>query len=164
MAVCLFGLFTFLVANQGQNPQWIGKIEYEDGIKVIKNPAAPLYGTIEFDLEEDLSIGNEEDDNCYFYGSIDIDVDSMGNIYVLDRKNCRIQKFSKNGHFLLTIGRQGQGPGEFEGLHGLHLDNRDRICVIDRRMIQIFNTNGELENYIGQKNNCNRFNFVKEEA
>ena len=49
-----------------QKPQWKGKIEEENGVKVIKNPKEPLYGEITVELEEDLSIGNEEDENYAF--------------------------------------------------------------------------------------------------
>jgi hypothetical protein len=59
LAVCFLVSLVFLGANQSQNPQWKGTIEEEDGVKVIKNPREPLYGEITFDLEEDLSIGNE---------------------------------------------------------------------------------------------------------
>ena len=76
-----------------QKPQWKGKIEEENGVKVIKNPKDPLFGEIEFELEEDLSIGNEEDENYLFYRSVRIAVDSEENIFVLDRGNCRIQKY-----------------------------------------------------------------------
>lgn len=40
---------------------WKGTISEENGVKVIKNPNEPLYGKIIFELEEGLSIGNEED-------------------------------------------------------------------------------------------------------
>jgi hypothetical protein len=60
------GLFFFIAyATENQNPQWKGTIEEEDGIKIIRNPNEPLYGEITFELEEDLSIGNEEDENYF---------------------------------------------------------------------------------------------------
>lgn len=151
-------LAAFLFAAASEKPQWKGKIEYEDGVKIIKNPREPLYGEIEFDLEEDLSIGDEEDENSYFYKTIAIDADNKGNIYVLDRANYRVQKFDRNGNFVLTMGRQG--PGEFEQMIGLWIDHRDRICVLDRRMIHVFNSNGELESCIGLKNNINQYSFA----
>ena len=39
--------------------------------------------------------------------------DKDGNIYILDTGNTRIQKFGPDGEYLATIGRKGQGPGEF---------------------------------------------------
>ena len=55
-------IFLSVSAIENQIPQWKGTIEEEDGVKVIKNPNEPLYGEITFQLEEDLSIGNEEDE------------------------------------------------------------------------------------------------------
>jgi len=55
-AVVLISIFTVSLSSQKQKTEWKGKIEYEDGVGVIKNPEEPLYGEIEFDLDEDLSI------------------------------------------------------------------------------------------------------------
>ncbi len=111
--IIFIGIFFSLSYSQ-QKAEWKGKIEYEDGVKVIINPRKPLYGEIVFDLEEDLSIGRVDDSNYLFYRVRDIEVDNQGNIYVGDMSNCRVQKFNKNGKYIKTIGRQGQGPGEFE--------------------------------------------------
>jgi len=54
--ICTF----FSAGYSQQKTEWKGKIEYENGIKVIKNPEQPLFGEIIFDLEEDLSTGNVE--------------------------------------------------------------------------------------------------------
>lgn len=142
--VLLVAVFMVLTSYGKQNPQWKGTIEEENGVKVIKNPNEPLYGEITFDLEEDLIIGNEEDKNYMFYKAQIPAVDSEGNILVLDSGNYRIQKYDKNGKYLQTIGRQGQGPGEFERPFILYLDADDNIYVYDmgRRNIQKFEKNG----------------------
>jgi len=74
-------IFLSVYAKENQNPQWKGTIEEEDGVKVIKNPNEPLYGEITFDLEEDLSIGNKEDENYMFYEEVNMGVDKDGNIF-----------------------------------------------------------------------------------
>ena len=112
--VLFLSAFIMIVSYGNQKVGGKGKIEIEDGVKVIKNPREPLYGEIKFELEEDLSIGREDDDNYMFYGVGDIEVDSKENIYVADKRNYRVQKFDRNGNYIQTIGRQGQGPGEFE--------------------------------------------------
>ena len=43
-----------------QNPQWKGKIEYDDGITVVKNPKEPIYGEGIFGLKEELTIGKKK--------------------------------------------------------------------------------------------------------
>ncbi len=60
---------------------------------MVKNPDEPLYGELVFDLEEDLSVGREDDDNYLFYRIRDIEVDDDGNIYVFEFGNKRVQKF-----------------------------------------------------------------------
>ncbi|MDH5466482.1 MAG: 6-bladed beta-propeller [Candidatus Aminicenantes bacterium] len=116
----------------GQEAEWKGKIEYENGVKIIQNPGDPLYGEIKFELEEDLCIGNENDENFLFYRIRDIQVDTDGNIYVLDSGNHRLQVFDKNGKYLRTIGKRGQGPGEFNTPLCLQLDDETgNIFVTD---------------------------------
>ena len=95
-------------------PQWKGKIEAENGLRVVRNPEIPLYGNLKLDLEQDLQIGKEDDDNYIFGVVSSIQADDEGNIYVCDIKLARVQKYDKNGRFLMTIGKKGQGPGEYE--------------------------------------------------
>lgn len=142
--ILLVSVFVILASYGNQNPQWKGSIEEENGVKVIKNPNEPLYGEITFDLEENLSIGNEEDENYIFHRPQIPVVDSEENILVLDRGNHRIQKYDKDGKYLQTIGRQGQGPGEFEMPFILYLDLDDNIHVYDmvRRKVQKFAKGG----------------------
>jgi len=134
-----------LVSFSGQEAEWKGKIRIEDGVQVIQNPGDPLYGEIEFELEEDLSIGKEDDEKYMFYGLVYITVDSEENIFVLDGGNYRIQKFDKDGNYLQTIGGRGQGPGEFEQTMWIHIDLKNNIYVFDslRRNLHVFDKNGK---------------------
>ena len=63
--------------------------------------------------------------------------------------NARIMKFDKSGKFIKTWGRKGMGPGEFDLVHTIALDSRDRLFVGDRQnnRIQIFDQDG---NFIAQ--------------
>lgn len=140
-----------VIAGQEQPAGWKGKIGIENGIKSIKNPTEPLYGEISLDLEEDLSIGREDDENYMFYDLISIAVDAENNIFVLDRGNYRIQKYDRNGNYLQTIGRKGQGPGEFLDLRYMSdicLDAQDNLYVKDGRRLHIFDKNRNFKNVI----------------
>ena len=148
-----FLVTVFLIATTHQENKWKGTIEEENGIRVIKNPIEPLYGEIAFELEEDLSIGNESDDNYMFYRVFDVCADEAGNIYVLEFGNYRVQKFDRNGKYLKTVGRQGQGPGEFEGPVRVIVDKKTgEIHVKDRTWIKVFNTDGDFIKSINFKN------------
>jgi hypothetical protein len=82
--ICCF-LFVMASTNVDENPQWKGKIEYEDGVKIVQNPRNPLYGEIAFDLQEDLSIGRSGQGPGEFEHPTLVRVDSSyGKIYVKD--------------------------------------------------------------------------------
>lgn len=144
-----FILFIFILSTEArlqkeQKVEWKGEITNENGVKVVKNPREPLYGELVFDLEEDLSIGREDDENYLFYMVRGIALDNQDNIYVTDWGNHRIQKFDRNGVYFQTIGRHGQGPGEFEWTMDLKIDELARnIYVKDGlREIEKFDEHG----------------------
>ena len=132
-----------IILYGNQKAEWKGRIETENGVKVVKNPSDPLYGEIKLKIEEDLVLGSEKDENYLFYRVWDIAVNDRGDIYVLDSGKYRIQKYDKDGRFLQTIGRQGQGPGEFERPVGLYLDKKGNINVLGYPKIYLFNHKGE---------------------
>ena len=133
------------LACQKQKTGWQGTVEEENGIRVVKNPAEPMFGELVLELEEDLSIGSVEDENTMFYQIGSIDVDSQNNIYVMDSGNHRIQKFDKDGNYLQTIGRKGEGPGEFMRPFNIFLDELGNIYVMELRKLNLFDPKG---NYI----------------
>jgi streptogramin lyase len=72
-----------------------------------------------------------------------------GDIFVADGhggdSNARIVKFSKDGKFIMTWGKKGSAPGEFNIPHALAFDSRGRLFVADRgnNRIQIFDQDGK---------------------
>lgn len=137
--------------------EWKGEVEIKNNTKIVKNPSDPVYGEILFELEKDLSIGREDDDNYLFYDPRNIAVDEQGNVFILERGNCRIQKFDKNGKYLQTIGKKGQGPGELERPYSLFLDQNNNIYVSDRRKIHFFNHTGEFVKTVPLSDQVNDF-------
>jgi len=95
---------------------------------------------IDISLEKDLEIGIEEgDENYMFAGVIDVEVDSKGNIFVLDWKNRTVKKFDNKGKFICDIGKKGQGPGEYSAiLVDSCLDRSDRFYVVELMKVHIF--------------------------
>jgi len=70
--------------------------------------------------------------DVFFEGVVDIKCDPSGNIYVCDYKAQNVKKFDSSGEFLKTIGRQGQGPGEFSWPFALAV-TAERLVVYDMR-------------------------------
>jgi hypothetical protein len=61
--------------------------------------------------------------------SFSMDVDGRGNVYVADAWAIRV--FGPDGHLSRTIGRQGQGPGEFSRLLSVELMPGDSLFAFD---------------------------------
>jgi hypothetical protein len=59
----------------------------------------------------------------------DIDRCEKGNTYILDYQMCQIHVISEAGDYLRSIGREGEGPGEFRRPINTVLLNDDIICV-----------------------------------
>jgi DNA-binding beta-propeller fold protein YncE len=83
-----------------------------------------------------------------FDGPSDVAVADNGDFFVTDGyRNSRIVKFSKNGKFLKIIGgTKGTGPGEFDLVHGIVIDSKGRLLVIEERnqRVQVFDQDGKL--------------------
>jgi DNA-binding beta-propeller fold protein YncE len=65
-----------------------------------------------------------------------IDTDEVGNIYIADTGNSRIQKYSSDGEYLSQWGEEGTGNGQFAYFDdypqlGVNVDNQDNVWVAD---------------------------------
>jgi sugar lactone lactonase YvrE len=69
-------------------------------------------------------------------GPIAVCVDRNGHLWV-SATNHRVQQFDRSGRFLQSLGRDGQGPGEFHYPHGLAVDSRNRLYVVDSQNARI---------------------------
>ena len=143
MSVLLSLSLLFIINCNTHKKAWDVSVEEVNGVTVVNNPEEPYYGELDLDIEENLVIGRSDDNNYQFYQANNLAVDKEDNIYLADGGNHRIQKFDKNGQYILTIGREGQGPGEFTGISGILIDEQGNLFVLGGRRIQIFNTSGE---------------------
>lgn len=150
--------------KKAPSPEWKGKIEIKNGIKIIKNPEKPLYGKIALELEKDLVIGDSSDQNTLFYYRISADTDRQGNIFIWDPNSFRIQKFDKTGKFLQTIGRKGEGPGEFMEPFSLtfKVDDNGNLFVKDSAKIHFFDAHGRFQKFIPVSTNTRQFMIMAE--
>ncbi len=51
-------------------------------------------------------------------------VDKDGNLYVADTLNDRVEVFDADGNFIRTLGKNGDGPGDFARPKGIAVDPR----------------------------------------
>lgn len=83
----------------------------------------------------------------YFRQVTDMAWDSRGNTYISDGYiNSRVAKIAPDGRWLKSWGSYGSQPGQFNQLHSIAVDAKDRVFVADRanRRIQVFDTEGNL--------------------
>jgi len=110
------------------------KIETIDGVRIVHNEKRSTWGNkpeISIKLLRTIGDIDTEDENLAFNTPLDIGTDSAGNLYILDSANQRIQKFSPEAKYLATIGRKGQGPGEFENPSSFDIDPKGFLYVLD---------------------------------
>jgi hypothetical protein len=121
----------------------------EDGVDVVVNHLEPYKITGEpanLTLEEEFTIDTEKDEITEL-GLTDIrsfDVDTEQNIYLLhlqSRENC-IFKFNKEGSFISSFGRKGQGPGEMQYPIFFQVINNE-LAVTNPTKVVFFSNDGK---------------------
>ncbi len=80
-----------------------------------------------------------------FAAPTNVAVDPLGNVYVTDTWNHRVQIFDRRGRFLRAFGSHGTGPGQFVRPKGIALDSEGHIYVADAEFnnFQIFTPEGQ---------------------
>lgn len=134
-------------ACKNQKAEWKGTIEEINGVTVIKNPKEPMYREDVLSLEEELTLGEtREGEEPVFIGVSGIQVDSRGNIYVLDGRARQVKVFDKDGKHIRSFGRKGQGPGEFQVTNDIVMTPDETIMILDRGNLRLsfFSPEGEL--------------------
>jgi DNA-binding beta-propeller fold protein YncE len=110
------------------------KIESKAGIRIVHNEKSGTWGlnpAVSLTLVRTLGDIDIDDPNLAFNQPSDVAMDAGGNVYVLDTMNQRIQKFGPDGKYLATIGRKGQGPGEFNYPSALDISPTGSLYVLE---------------------------------
>ncbi len=146
-SVFLACLLIFFLSILGQADQV--KVKTVDGVQVIENPKKPTppEGTLsKMALKEEFSIGEGEFDEDMFAELTSLDVDSDGNIYILDRKDKKVKIFDSTGKFVKKFGQEGQGPGEFYLPLSLQVTYSNELVIGDaaNQRLMFFSLEGEL--------------------
>ena len=125
----------------------------EDDVEIVLNRLEPYKIEGEpstLHLEEEIIIDFERDDlkEKGVREILSLDADSEGNIYFIVSRSLEdlIFKFDAKGHFLLSFGRRGEGPGELIAPRYIRVDDSEQIQISDnvRKKLYIFKKNGDL--------------------
>jgi len=128
LALCM--VFAIL-AGPVSAGEWQGQEVTKEGVKHIMNPADPKEEETTAELEELWRIGGDTDDEDEFFGVIlQIMTDRAGNVYLLDTQLAEVKIFSADGDFVRSIGREGEGPGEFRFPVSMFFTDDGNIAVM----------------------------------
>ncbi|MFC1563793.1 6-bladed beta-propeller [candidate division KSB1 bacterium] len=131
-------VFVSLNCSSGDKPE----IAADQEVKIIHNKA-PLHSEPQIKLEFVRKYGGIEagDDEYILNCPRDISLDSKENIYIADDEDHNIKKFNKDGIYIETIGREGQGPNEFHYPHNIQIDIHDNFYIqsTDGSGLKMFN-------------------------
>lgn len=89
----------------------------------------PRRGTVDLELRHDWTVGEGD----LLIGEVgEIVVDEHGVIFVLDTQLGEVQVLSPDGEWLRSIGREGDGPGEFREPNDLFLTHDGKVAVVQQ--------------------------------
>jgi outer membrane protein assembly factor BamB len=113
---------------------------------LVKNVDKPLKGNWDFKPEKVWSI--DQAGNDLLTRVARIQVDSNGNVYVMEVKQGKIYVFDKKGKYLYSIGKRGEGPGEYKMAYNFFVCG-DFVIVPEMRRIHFFKKDGKfIKTYI----------------
>jgi hypothetical protein len=125
---------SILVAQSGPPPD-----------TVVKSATKPVHAG-KAALQPEVTIGLVEGAEEYLFGDItELAVAGDGSIYVFDRQVPALRKYDSKGKFVRTLGRKGQGPGEYLSGGGLAVLPDGKVLLWDTGTwrINVYSPEGE---------------------
>ena len=83
---------------------------------------------VTIELGRPLEIGRN---GLLFASIVSVCEDDSADLYVLDQRERKVLKFSPDGRPLLTFGRKGQGPGDFQSPGRIVFTGRGELAVLE---------------------------------
>ncbi len=103
---------------------------------------------LEVQSEELYKVGTMAGEEWETFSTVaEVEFDSAGNLYILDRQNFRVVKVDPHGQFLAEMGRPGEGPGELGMPLGLSVaaDGEVRIFDLGKQGFAVFHPDGTFD-------------------
>lgn len=111
----LFILIFFVSASCGQEPDLVTEVKTSE--------------LSELELDFQFTISDSEE--VILQQITGIKSDSKGKIFLTDQRALQIHVFDIQGEYVTSIGREGAGPGEFQSLLRVYIDQNDQIFAFD---------------------------------
>lgn len=138
-------ILVLVISSCSKAPEKLAIREVIDGIEYVHNTAEPLYPDATLSLELELSLGGEDQEgNVILYEPGYMIVDDAENMYIVDRQDTNIKVFDPEGKFIRSIGKKGEGPGEFQFVGHMNFTPDGRLLAMDlqARRTSLFDKTG----------------------
>lgn len=126
--------------------RWSGTMLDSSGVTIVSNTGIGLWSPREaWTLVEELRIGALDGPPELVFGEVGgVAVDSRGLIYVLDSQAQEVRTFTPEGAFQQSLGRRGEGPGEFQLAWAPVVGPGDTLLIPDGRLqrLNLYNPDG----------------------
>jgi hypothetical protein len=111
---------------------------------VVRNFDRPMWDdTHRIELTETLRIGGDDDDSEIFGQMVSIAVNARGEIITADYNQNVVRRYDADGKLIATVGRSGDGPGEYRYIMAVAVDSKDNIYVAGGHRVSIFDPAGK---------------------
>jgi hypothetical protein len=119
----------------------------EDGVEVVSSSAAQWGGaeaSWSVDERATVEIGGEAVPPEYqLFRVAGVQILADGTIVVADQGHAELRFHDRAGNYLSTVGRSGEGPGEFRGIRRLYRCAGDTLVVEHGTLLSFFTGSGE---------------------
>ena len=97
------------------------------------------------ELVAEWSIGSAEGNTPYSFGRItEVAIGPANDVFVFDRQPLLLRQYDSTGSYVRSIGRAGEGPGEYTGANGFRVHRDGRTAIWDRgNRVLFFDAKGE---------------------
>ena len=134
VAVIALALGVSGCASEAPASGWGGTVDtLSSGQVSVYNPLGSLWSAGDgWVLEEDLRIGTLEGTGPDMFGAItDFEVDRYGRFWLFEGQAQELRVFDSTGSFVRTVGRKGEGPGEFNQVIGMAWGPDEHLWLVD---------------------------------
>lgn len=112
--------------------------------RVVVNGTDGDWGAEPWSITVNWVVGGLEATEEYAFSGkgLTLAVGMNGQLLVADREAPSVRAYSRDGHFVRSIGRQGQGPGEWRAPRSIGVDGIGRIWVTDVTRYLVYDSAG----------------------
>ena len=133
-AALVLSLFLVACGDGGDGTSWTVGVDTVDGVVLVTNtpPGPGAFPTLV--VNEEFRVGTVEGGGPTSFGLIRaVAVLPDGRVAVADGLAEEVRLFDREGRYLRTFGGRGGGPGELQGMLGVHVDHEGMLRVAERQ-------------------------------